>query len=198
MAVSPVFLPDTDTLKSELRLSAVGTAKDAQQIIERAMARFRVELYRRVGLSRMTTLIALPVVENPTTLNGLLRVAAESLEVKWVRVLLMDTLPTLFMDDSGGAQEVYNDEGAFRKTDAEDRAALRKTSMSEIEELIEFLQTGELGENTTIQAYVSAARATIIPGDSAFPDQTRAVNRIFPHRRIDDCGDLTRERIEDD
>lgn len=197
MAVSPIFLTDTAELKSELRLSAVSDTKDAQQIIERAMVRVRVEMYRRLGTTRMAELIAIAPVENPTALDGLLRNAAESLEVKWVRVFLMDTLPTMFMDDSGGAQEVYNDEGAFRKSDAEDRAAQRKVCLAEIEELIEFLQDGELGNNTSIETYTSCPVTKIIPGDTLFPDQIQTADRILPTRQIDECGDGFRAREEE-
>lgn len=182
MAVTPLFFASTTALKAELRLTDSDAAGDVQKIIERAIQQVRTNIYVRLGVTRVNLLVALPVVENPVTNDGLLRQAGSNLEALWTRVLLMDTLPAIHLDASGGAQESYNDEGTFRKTDEDDRAAMRERAMEEIERLLEFLGGGTLGDMPQDRAWVSDPEVRPEPGDTVFPDQIILPGLPFPER----------------
>lgn len=186
MAVEPLFLEDMDSLRGELRLSAADAAGDVQKIIDRAVQQVRTNTYIRLGVERVNDIVAITPAENPDDEEGLLRQAAESLEVLWTRVLLSDVLPSIHLDASGGAQESYNEEGTFRKTDEEDRAGQRKRAMEEVERLLEFLAGGTLGDMPKDRAWVSTPDRRPEPGDSVFPDQVVIEGLPFPERPLRD------------
>lgn len=117
MAVAPLFLATMDALKGRLRLAGVGSTDDTQPLIDGATRKVRAMFYARLGTSRVTSLVALPSVENPTDDNGILRALAEEVEEKWVWVQLARVLPLKFYDNSGDDLEQHNAEGIFRSID---------------------------------------------------------------------------------
>jgi hypothetical protein len=110
-------------LQKNLRLSAVqfDDSEDAQVIIERGVEQARGDIYLNLGVAKANEWAAVSFVENPTTEEGVLRMICNLLEVKLVLCHLVASLPNFFMDDSGGTQESYNDEAAFRKKNSEER-----------------------------------------------------------------------------
>lgn len=114
---NPYFLTDIATLKTRLRLSAVPTGTDAEAIIEDALEQVQGGLAIRLGMARLTELRNLfdsMLTPSPTVDEEVQMAICRVLEVTWTRVILMDRLPMLWMDQSGGDREVYNEEGAFR------------------------------------------------------------------------------------
>lgn len=149
MAVAPLFVASMSVLQQRLRLSSIDSGADAQDILEDAVAQVRVGFYMRLGTTRTAQLVALSSSDNPTTNDAILRKIAEVAEVTWVRVILMDRLPMLWMDQSGGQNEVYNQEGAFRSMDP---VGLRQTLVRMREQLDDWMAflagEVELGDDT--------------------------------------------------
>lgn len=144
MAVEPLFVADMDTLKSRLRLS--GAAQDdALAQIDQAVEDVRVGFYDDVqglGVTQVTTLLAIDYAENATTAEDLLRTRANNLEVTWVRLLLMRRMPTLFMDASGSTLDTWNEEPLTRKS-GRDLSAEIKRLESEVAVGLAYLGAGD-------------------------------------------------------
>lgn len=115
--VAPYFFDDIDELKGRLRLSAVPDSTDAQEIIEDALEQVQAGMAMRLGTDRLGELQDLfdtMATPSPTVDEEVNMAICRVLEVTWTRVILMDRLPMLWMDQSGGDREIYNQEGAFR------------------------------------------------------------------------------------
>ena len=116
MAIAPLFLADMDTLKSRLRLSGAAQT-DALAQIDQAVEDVRVKFYdeeQGLGLTVVTALLAIAYSENATTTEALKRTRANNLEVQWVRLLLLQRLPTIFMDGSAQTLDAWNEEPLTR------------------------------------------------------------------------------------
>jgi hypothetical protein len=150
---TPLFSPSMVQLQSDLRLTGVPTlGEDANSIIANAVLEVRTGFYRRLGLTRVGQLVAITANDTaPTTNDQVLRAIARTVEVKWMFVVLMDRLPMLWMDDSGGAWQQFNEQGTFRKMSNKDRSEMRDRLLAEIEQAMVIL-SGEqtLGEETGI------------------------------------------------
>lgn len=114
MAIAPLFVSDRALLLSKLRLAGTADTNDVQDVIDEAIQTVRIGFYDALGAALVTTLLATPFVENAVTAEGILRSKANTTEVAWVKVYLLRNLPTLFMDASAGAQQVWNQEGLTR------------------------------------------------------------------------------------
>ena len=169
MAVAPYYLADLDTLKSAMRLTNLDGTEDASSILDLSIEWARGYIFRKLGPTNAAAWKAVAYSENPTTEQGVLRMTANLLEVKLVLVSLMDRLPNFFMDDSGGTQEAYNEEGTFRKKNSEERADLRKRCWAEIKEFVDLLNGDQsLGDNASIKTYVGENDTPRTPGGSTF------------------------------
>lgn len=137
----PLFVPDVQTLKRELRLSGVPVTEDADDIIRRATLQVRIQIAQRLPSATITDILATAWKATPDVTNDaeMKRALAYLLEVKWVRLVLMTSLPSIFLDNSGGIQEQWNEEGAFRKRRLEDLNAEKRECLTLIETWIEIL-----------------------------------------------------------
>ena len=140
MAVTPYFVADMDTMKSNLRLTNVVDTEDANTIMVRGVEQARGDIFTRLGVSLAVQWAGVSYVENPTTEQAVLRMLANTLEVDLVLCHLVVSLPNFFMDDSGGTQEAYNDEAAFRKRSSEERREMCAKLNTEIDEIIALLK----------------------------------------------------------
>lgn len=166
MATAPLFVADLDTLKADLRLSGVPSGVDADAIIQSACRQVRTQFYSVLGLARVQAILLWTSSDNPTTENEILRSIAEECETLMVRVVLMDRLPNLFMDNSGGGLEFLNQEGAFRSTPRGDLEGQRKRAQTQILEWMALL-SGDvaLGEGADVQIATQAGQTPrIFPG----------------------------------
>ena len=154
MAVAPLFVADMDTLKQELRLTAVDSTNDSEQIFQRAVISARAAVFARLGETVANAWVAVAYSENPTGEQGVLRAVANLLEVELVFLRLLDSLPIFFMDDGGGTQQAWNEEGTFRGLDSDEREALKKTKRELVEEYFEMLDTGALEDEGEVSAHV--------------------------------------------
>lgn len=151
MAVTPLFLASTEVLKDELRLR--GVKESGELVIESALKWVRTDFYRRLGTSRVTTILAYPSSDNPTTTTGILRLAAEQAEQKMVFAQLLRRMTTLHKDGSADARALWNQESVWRnKSTSELNDELRRLE-SEIAEAFDLLKgVDTLGSASTIRA----------------------------------------------
>lgn len=171
---NPLFLTDLDAMKQELRLSGVpAIGEDANVILENALLEVRTGFYRRLGITRVGQLVAFTANDTaPTTESEILRSIARTVEVKWTFVVLMDRLPTLWMDDSGGAWMQFNEQGTFRKMSLADRADARKRMLTDIEQSMVILAGDQtLGEESGVNVgtYGNEDCPKPMLGDTVFP-----------------------------
>lgn len=172
MAVEPLFVADMTTLKSRLRLTGAVQA-DALAQIDQAVEDVRVGFYddaQGLGVTRVTTLLAIAFVENATTANALLRTRANNLEITWVRLLLMRRMPTLFMDASGSTLDAWNEENLSRTRNTDLRREIDRLE-NEVKEGLAYLGDGDDDDvgDVTIMVFEPAETpprpgASILPG----------------------------------
>lgn len=151
MAISPLFVASTTILKQRLRLS--GVKESGEYLIEDALEWSRATFYRRLGVSRVATLVSYSYAENPTSENGILRTIANQVEIKIVRQQLLRTMTTLQRDGGAQAMELWNAEGIFRGKSPDEIQAEIKRLDTEIEDAFDLL-TGEdetVGDETSIR-----------------------------------------------
>lgn len=175
MATAPLFVADLATLKAELRLSGVPSGADSDAIVQGACRIARARFYSVLGLARVGAILLWSHSDSPTTENEILRSIAEECEVAMVRCVLMDRLPNLFMDNSGGGLEFLNQEGAFRSTPRGDLDGQRQRCQVQIEEWLALL-AGDvaLGEGADVQIATQDRQSPSgYPGGSIVGDNER-------------------------
>ncbi len=170
MAIAPLFVADLATLKARLRMTGASES-DALSQFDGAVEDVRLLLYdetQGLGLALVTTLLAIVFVENATTAEALKRTRANSLETKWVRLLLLRRMPTLFMDASAVTREAWNDEPFTRsggRTLRDEISAIETQIKNDLAVLLG--DTGEIGMISVILA--EADDAADLPFDSIAP-----------------------------
>jgi hypothetical protein len=157
MATNPVFNVDLAAVKGQLRLSGVVEGSDAHAMLEAAVLQVRTGFYSRLGNSRMTFLIGLVPVQSPTSDDEILRRIADLCETLWIRMILLDKLPAVFMDNSGGDLEFINQEGTFRSITPERLDRERERMALQIEEWLALL-AGDvaIGDAPLVQVHTQA------------------------------------------
>jgi len=151
---NPLFVADLDTMKAELRLSGMPAGQDADTILGDVLLQVRLGFHRKLGSTRVGQLAAIVGDDaDPTTNDELLHALAKTIEVKWTWALLAERLPQLWMDDSGGAWQQYNEQGTFRKLGLREREAQRARYLDEIEQAMQIL-SGDVafGDESSIKA----------------------------------------------
>jgi hypothetical protein len=120
-------------------------------MIEGETLNARLRFIRRLGLTRVNTLVAYNYEEDPATEQDVLRALANSTEIKMVRLNLMRVLPTAFMDGSATLQQ-WNQEAPFRSASQSDLSVEMQRLDAEIEEALDLLAgDDEVGSEETIQ-----------------------------------------------
>lgn len=146
MAYQPMFVANLDELKAELRLAGVPQGEDVERMVARAALAVRTRMFKRLGQTRMAQLLAItPNHDAPSSPDELLASTARVVEVEWTRCLLMDLLPVLFTDSSGGALDAHNEAGLFRKADPDSLTEIRDRCMAMVVEGLEELDMPEEG-----------------------------------------------------
>lgn len=181
MAVNnPLFVATLAELLERLRLDGVPAAKaSTHAIIDSAVLRARATFYRRLGESRVTTLLSIPFVLNPTTEDGVLRALANQVEVDLVFCELMQRLPVAFMDSSGDVNKRWNEEAPVRERGSLDVSSQIKSLKNRIEEDFQML-AGEEGLATEVHLKsftIEPVETPPRPGDSLrIPSTTVALS----------------------
>jgi len=115
MAVEPLFNADIETLKKRVRVNLSDDDQTNETIIW-AIQEVRVGLYNRLGTSRVSDIVGYPLVDNPSSSEELLRMTGANAEALWVQILLMQSLPYLFMGNSSSVNDTWNDVPLSRDT----------------------------------------------------------------------------------
>lgn len=113
----PLYAPDLNTLLSSIRIDRA--SDDTLQEVHRSVRDVRLGLIRKLGRERAFEIAALPYNDTPVTEDEVLRESAVSAETLWVRILLKQRLPELYMDNSSSVNDVYNDEPLSREGQAD-------------------------------------------------------------------------------
>ena len=119
MSATPLFITDLDTLKAQLRLSALNTG-DGAAVLDAVVAEVRLGFNDDLGILRVAEIVALATADPAVTEDELTRLRAENVEQLWVRSILMRRLPTLFVQGAGQARKAWNEEGITNKPDEPD------------------------------------------------------------------------------
>lgn len=151
VAVAPLFSSDMASLKAGLRLSGVPTGVDAEKMIDDATESARTFFHRRLGTDRVNEILAISLVENPTTADGVLRNQARLTEIKYLKLDLMKRLRLLFIDSSSRVDQAWNTEGLLRDVSSEQAENIMRWLWNEIESDLAYL-AGDEEEGVTIQA----------------------------------------------
>lgn len=146
---TPLFLVSIESLKARLRLSGMSEDKDIADLLDEAISAARFRFYRDLGLDCVTALLALTREQNPTTEDGLIRDLAELTEARLVRKELMGIAPLLFVDKSGNALSVWNEEGFTRGADPTDLGQVREVLESSIRDAMDILKEKALPDPIT-------------------------------------------------
>jgi hypothetical protein len=170
MAASPVFNPDLDTIKARLRLSAVDTG-DAAAVVDAAMEEVRLGLFAELGSLRVEEIQALSRETPAITDDGLTRLRADNIEQLWMRMILLQRLPSLFMQSAGVSRHAWNEEGITREASGKDI----RDEVRGLRGLIRNGLAALLGQDTgDLVAYVPVPDETPPrPGDSILPPSVR-------------------------
>ncbi len=157
MATNPVFNADMAAVKAQLRLSGVAEGSDASIMLEAALLQVRAGFYSRLGVDRMAVLTAIAPVQSPTTSDQILRRIGDLCEVLWVRMILLDKLPVVFMDNAGGDLEFINQEGTFRSITPERLEREHDRMQLQIEEWLALLAGDTaIGDAPDVQVHTQA------------------------------------------
>jgi len=169
--IAPLFVADAATLRTSLRLSALNeTASDAGALVDDAVREVRLGFARRLGLPRVTELVAMtydPTGGAPTTDDEMLRECANLTEILWVKKLLLTRLPTVFRDSSGEARLDFNTEALTRETAEADRQTEIERLNASVEDNLDFL-AGRESVQDSWKATTFGPTCPIRPGDTIF------------------------------
>ncbi len=125
---NPVFIASTTLLKSQLRLSGAAQP-DALAMIDAAIQQGRLYLVRILGSARVLAIQGLPFVPDALTKDETTRLKANMTELALVRIYLLRTMPTMFMDASGAKREAWNDEGFARSAQKDIQAEINRLQL---------------------------------------------------------------------
>lgn len=179
MTATPMFVSDRSTLLTRLKLDGATVAGSLAEI-DTAIQEVAVGFFRRLGASRIAAVKAITYTDTPATSDDYLRLLASLTEINWVRAKLLRVKPTLFMDASGKALQIWNDEGAFRPNSAKAIDAELADLSHKIEDGLLALENGVGTLTTEINATTFQPAATPdLPGASAFPARRNPANRGF-------------------
>ena len=164
MATPPLFVSSLAVLKEKLRLSGLPTGKDGEAILNEGILAAREKFHRRLGASRVTTLLALVFTETPTTHDEVLRSIANTTEVLLVRRELLCTLPVAFVDGNKPLT-IFGTEAPFRHLGPSDLQIVKGKLDCEIEENLQILEGSDSigGEERGLQVAVIEPEAVVGP-----------------------------------
>lgn len=169
MAVAPMFVASMDVLKTRLRLEGAKTPS-ALGVIDQAVQDVALGFHKKLGLSRITALQAIPYDETPDSEDDFLRLLANSVEQKWVRLLLLRRLPSLFVDASGMRQQAWNDEAGFNAGPEKFLQNEIDRLQAEIDEALVALSGDEdLDEDIVNVSTIGPDTTPDLPGASVWP-----------------------------
>lgn len=113
MAVEPLFCDSMDTLKAKLRMSGT-TDTDSLAVIDQIVSEVRLGFYSKITRERAQYIASLPLVDNPSTDDEVLKSIGATTEVVWCLYLLGLRLPFAVIQANSKMLDRFNEEEAFR------------------------------------------------------------------------------------
>lgn len=168
--VMPLFNPNRMHLISALRLRETPQGENVQDVIDEAIQSVKTGFYRRLGPAAIASIQETPFTRNPKTLGDQIRLLAAVTETKWVRMELLRTMPTSFMDGNSVDQQ-WQHEPAFRVATIERNAKEASIIRQEIEQSLDVLAgRTEFGESQMAQVITYGPDGPVTgPGDTLRP-----------------------------
>jgi len=166
MAAAPLFVADMEALRKKLRMENVTLGDPAYDLLEEAVLRVRVGFIRQLTRARVVVLVGYTFSETPTDDDQVLRALANTTEVKWVRMELLRTLPSQFLDGNS-AEAVFEEEAPFRMTDEVMRRSEIKRLEKEITDDMDLLSGSEIAGAESKARATTFSPATTPPRPSA-------------------------------
>jgi hypothetical protein len=171
MPASPVFWvvsgADRAELLKSLRLEKA-TAGNIDDVIDAEIKAVRVGLYSHLGEARVAELLAIPYEENATTLNKILRLKAHEAERLWLKLGLLRSLPTMFMDSSADQRQTWNDDGFTRNAGDGDLERMKTHLKSKVAMLLDQLASTSEATSPKLSATNIEPEKTFKPGQTVF------------------------------
>jgi len=164
----PLFIENTTTLLDLLKLNQLEGEGSTLHIVEDVIRDVTVAFHRRLGKARVDVLKAITFVDPPVSDNDFLAVLARITERKWVKLKLMEELPTLFANPNNQTN-VYNEDAPYLEDTGSIFKVMKKLD-AEIEENLQFLDGEDsAGSELSIKAFTSEPAVTPpLPGDTAW------------------------------
>ena len=116
MAVEPLYV-DKALLLQNLRMTA-STDTETLTLIDRIILDVRVSFYRRLTPARAQEIASLPSVDNPTTVDEILRSTAENTDMYWVMWKLLCILPVMYIETEFAVRDNFGDVPITRDADS--------------------------------------------------------------------------------
>ena len=153
--IDPLFVPDLETIMSQLRLSGLRECSDPQALLGVGLLHVRSELFKCLGADRITDIQAIVRSENPTTDDELLRARAELLEREMLWCYLVQTQPVLLQDGAGSIPQMWNQEGTFRGTSVRERERLLSECQLRVRNLVACILGADYTDNSSFVSPVN-------------------------------------------
>lgn len=134
MAVEPLYTSTKNAFLLKIRLST-SQSEQTNAVIDLVMSQVRQSFYTRLGATRALEIAGFTPAENPTTENENLIATASDAEATWVTALLMQRLPTMFMEGQSEANKIWNEEPLTRDT-TRDLRKLIDTLLSQVDVML--------------------------------------------------------------
>ena len=115
MAIEPLY-NEKSLVLSRLRMTATEDT-DTLTMIDQAIAKVRLDFYRRLTAARALEIEALSSVENPTTTDEILRSVAEVTEIYWIAYKLFCILPHMYIETQFAIKDNFDDVPITRDSD---------------------------------------------------------------------------------
>jgi hypothetical protein len=141
-------------LRRRLALSGSSQA-DTLAEINTATIEVNVRLHARLGDALVAEILTTPPLTNPLDINDppamngpatskqRQRAMAEQAEVLWVKWILIQELPTLFMDSSFNVDQQWNEEGLTRRTNPTNVQDMADRVWKRLQDILGFLTAQE-------------------------------------------------------
>lgn len=117
MAIEALFNESYTKLLERARIESANETQTLA-LVEMSVSDVRIGFYKSLGKDRIDQIIAIPLAENPSTDDEILRASAANLEALWLTYILLPRLPTMFMSSSHTTTQAWNEEPLTRDSSA--------------------------------------------------------------------------------
>lgn len=154
-------------LRARLRISALDSG-DGAALLDSIVEEVRINLYEELGDTLIAEILETAYVSEATTSGQLTRLRAMQVELLWVRTLLMERAPVLFLTSVGLAQQTWNQDPIAREAGERDLRRTIASNMATINRSLAILR-GDEDEQGMLVSVIEPDETPDGPGDSISP-----------------------------